>query len=152
MEAELPSITYQRRKYFRPTQKEVNYAYKILNFYLFDNRLRKPYIELGQRRKTWGFCTWESELQATGSHCNIYLSNKWFCQQWFLQTLAHEMVHQYQWDITRWEDHDGKYVKLSEAHGPDFFQFRERFAYYGLNLKTAYGMKRWFRHQDFTRC
>ena len=24
--------------------------------------------------------------------------------------------------------------------------------YYGLNLKTAHGQKRWFKHQDFTRC
>ena len=42
--------------------------------------------------------------------------------------------------------------KHSGAHGPDFFMFRERFAYYGLNLKTAHGQKRWFKHQDFTKC
>ena len=80
------------------------------------------------------------------------IMDKWFSPSWFLQTLAHEMVHQYQWDIIRWEDHNGKYEKRGGAHGPDFFQFRDRFEYYGLHLKTAHGQKRWFKHQDFRKC
>jgi len=151
MEAELPSITYQRRLQFRPSYSEINYVYNICNRYLFDNRLRQPEIEQGSRRQTWGFCAWERHLQDTGSYCTIKLSDKWFCSQWFVQTLAHEMVHQYQWDIARWEDYDG-IMPESGAHGPSFFAHRERFAYYGLRLKTAYGRKRWFKHQDFRKC
>jgi len=151
MEAPLPSITYQRRLQFRPSYAEINYVYNICNRYLFDNRLRQPYIEQGSRRQTWGFCEWEKELQDTGSYCTIKLSDKWFCPQWFVQTLAHEMVHQYQWDITRWEEYDGV-MPESGAHGPSFFAHRERFAYYGLRLKTSYGRKRWFKHQSFYKC
>jgi hypothetical protein len=152
MEAELPGITYQRRLQFRPTYQEIDYIYNKLNFYLFDNRLRKPVITQGRQRKTWGFCQWEEELQATGSYTTIHLMDKWFCEAWFVQTLAHEMVHQYQWDITRFEEYNGLMDKKSGAHGPDFFMHRERFAYYGLRLKTAYGMKRWFRHQNWNKC
>jgi len=152
MESELPGKTYQRRLQFRPSYADIKYAYNICNRYLFDNRLRMPVIEQGTRRKTWGYCQWEDQLQDTGSWCTIRLMDKWFCQQWFLNTLAHEMVHQYQWDIIRWEEYNGNYVKLSGAHGPDFFQFRERFAYYGLHLKQWYGQKRWLRHQTFTKC
>lgn len=151
MEAPLPSITYQRRLSFRPDYKEINYIYNRLNFYLFDNRLRKPTITQGTRRKTWGFCEWENELQDTGSYTTIKLMDKWFTPSWFVQTLAHEMVHQYQWDIARWEEYDGK-MPDSGAHGPSFFAHRERFAHYGLRLKTSFGMKRWFKHQDWYKC
>jgi len=152
MEAPLPSITYQRRLQFRPSYADINYAYNICNRYLFDNRLRKPVIEQGSRRQTWGFCQWEEDYDNTGSYCTISIMDKWFCPQWFIQTLAHEMVHQYQWDIHRFEYHNGKMDKKSGAHGPDFFMFRERFDHYGLYLKQWYGQKRWFKHQDFRKC
>jgi len=153
MESPLPSITYQRRLSFRPSYADINYIYNKLNLYLFDNRLRVPDIEQGVRRKTWGFCQWEDQCSPyTGSYCQIKLMNKWFCEHWFVNTLAHEMVHQYQWDIHRFEYHNGKMDKKGGAHGPDFFMWRERFAHYGLHLKTSHGMKRWFRHQDFNKC
>ena len=78
MEAELPSLTYQRRLSFRPSQHDINYAYNICNKYLFDNRLRKPVIEQGTRRQVWGFCQWEDELQDTGSHTTMKIMDKWF--------------------------------------------------------------------------
>ena len=152
MEAPLPSLTYQRRLSFRPSYADKNYAYNICNRYLFDNRLRKPTITQGQRRAVWGFCNWEDDYDHTGSYTTIALANKWFCPSWFLQTLAHEMVHQWQWDIIGMKERGGDYEKRGGAHGPDFFQFREVFDYYGLHLKTSHGMKRWFKHQDFRKC
>lgn len=152
MEAPLPSLTYQRRLSFRPSYADINYAYNICNRYLFDNRLRKPIITQGQRRQTWGYCSWEEDYDDTGSYTTISLMDKWFCPAWFIQTLAHEMVHQYQWDIHRFEYHDGKMDKKSGAHGPDFFMFRERFDYYGLRLKQWYGQKRWLKYQDWRKC
>jgi hypothetical protein len=155
MEAELPGITYQRRKLFRPSMYDALYAYKIINRYVFDNQLRRPEIILGQAYKYWGYCQWNHELQSSGSYCTIKLSNKWFCQQWFLNTLAHEMVHQYQWDIYRWK-HIDEYGTLpynnSGGHGPTFFEWRDCFANFGLTLKTSFGQKRWFRHQNFNKC
>lgn len=152
MESSLPSITYQRRKLFRPDYADINYAYNIINRYCFDNQLRKPEIVQRQLKGVWGFCQWELEEQTNGSHCSINLVDKWFCPQWFVQTLAHEMAHQYQWDIHRWEHYNGNMPTDSGGHGPSFFMWRERFAHYGLDLKTAHGQKRWFRHQDFRKC
>jgi hypothetical protein len=149
MEAPLPGISYQRRKLFRPTHDDALYAYRIINRYIFDNQLRRPVIELGQTQRCWAYCQWEKQPVWNGSWCKIKLSNKWFCPQWFMNTLAHEMVHQYQWDVYRWEygipEHSG-------AHGPSFFAWRNIFSCYGLTLKTAFGQKRWFRHQNFNRC
>ena len=152
MESPLPGITYQRRKQFRPGYADINYAYNIINRYCFDNQLRKPEIVQRQLKGVWGFCQWELEEQNNGSHCFINLVDKWFCPQWFIQTLAHEMAHQYQWDVHRWEYYNGKMSTDGGGHGPSFFMWRERFDHYGLDLKTAHGMKRWFKHQDFRKC
>ena len=155
MFAPLPSITYQRRKLFRPTEYDVLYAYKIINYYVFDNQLRQPEIEIGQTYRYWGYCQWNDTKQYTGSYCKIKISDKWFCQQWFLNTLAHEMVHQYQWDIYRWEYQDAYHRNMdvrSGGHGTSFFIWRDIFEHYNLTLKTAFGQKRWFKHQDFRRC
>lgn len=151
----LPSITYQRKKNFRPSDVDMVYAYQIINKYVFDGVLRKPVLKQGRLHKAWGLCNWLNKEQINGSWCAISLSDKWFCPQWFMNTLAHEMVHQYQWDVYRW-DHLECYGKEmytgSGAHGPSFYAFRERFEYYDLNLKISFGQKRWFKHQDFTKC
>ena len=155
MEAELPSLTYQRRKLYRPTEFDVNTTYRQINRYIFDNQLTRPEIIVKSNvYKVWGCCTWLDTQQHTGSWCRITLGDKWFCPQWFLNTLAHEMVHQWQWDIHRAElDAEGKKIPIgSGAHGPSFFRWREQFAEYGLDLKTAHGQRRWFKHQDFSKC
>jgi len=156
MESELPTKTYQRQKLYRPRPSEVIYSYNIINKYIFDSQLHRPDIYMKSHlRKIWGCCSWLDRKQYTGSYCYIQLSDKWFCPQWFLNTLAHEMVHQWQWDIYRWEHEnyfDRKMYENSGAHGPSFYVWRDKFADYGLYLKTAHGQKRWFKHQDFNRC
>jgi len=155
MELPLPSITDQRRKNFRPTECDVDYAYRILNRYVFDNQLTKPLIVQGTVRKAWGYCQWHLKQQESGSWCHIRLMDKWYCPQWFMNTLVHEMVHQYQWDIYRW-DHLELYGRNmhtdSKGHGPSFHQWRDQCEYYGLNLKTFHRSKKWFKYQDFTKC
>ena len=155
MEQPLPGITYQRRKSFRPSDPDVYYAYNILNRYVFDNQLYKPQITQGRLIKCWGVCEWHDEQQSYGTYCSIKLSDKWFCQQWFLNTLAHEMVHQYQWDINRWDhiEYYGRDIhQNSGGHGPSFYMWRERFDTYGLKLKVSFGQRRWLKHQDFAKC
>lgn len=150
----LPNITYQRRKRFRPNEFDVVYAYGILNRYVFDNVLIRPEIKVSRIHRAWGLCHWMKQEQDSGSWCKIQLMDKWFCQQWFMNTLAHEMVHQYQWDVYRWDLIDaGKRIYMdSGAHGPSFYMFRERFEHYGLTLKIAFGQRRWFKHQNFNKC
>lgn len=155
MATELPGITYQRRKSFRPTLDDVDYAYGIINRYVFENQLKKPKIILKAGRKVWGTCQWLGEQQQSGSWCEIQINDKWFCIQWFINVLAHEMIHQYQWDIGRWQHLDlyGREPNMhGGAHGPSFFEWRENFEYYGLNLKTWFRTGRWFKYQDFTKC
>ncbi len=151
MQSTLPSVSYQRQKLFRPSLHDVKYAYKILNRHVFDNQLRMPPIKLGITRGYWGMCIGNCFETASRTFCNFQLSDKYFCVQWFMNTLAHEMVHQYQWDIDGdHRQHAGLEPLMS--HGPSFFAWRDTMDYYGLNLKTAHGQKRWFIYQTFDRC
>jgi hypothetical protein len=151
MAAPLPSISYQKRRGFRVGPEDVKYAYKIINRYVFDNQLRMPEMSTGITRDYWGMCIGNIHAQPTGSYCTIKLSDKWFCPQWFMNVVAHEMAHQYQWDIDRY-DRATLGLEPIMSHGPTFFAWRDRFDHYGLTLKTANGQKRWFAHQDFHKC
>ena len=158
MTAQLPSVSQQKRLPFRPSVDDAVTLYRSLNRNIFDNHLTQPDIDLYQQQKTWGLCHWMEHRQKTaswgkpGTWCRISLNDKWFCPQWFCTTLAHEMVHQYQWDIERFNKTGFNIRENSGAHGPSFFAWRDRLAHWGIDLKTAHGQKRWFRHQDFNKC
>jgi hypothetical protein len=151
MQSELPPVSAQRRLPYRPSQREVHRTYDLINRYVFNNRLTRPQITLGRTKGYWGMCIGSWTETRPGTYVTIKLSDKWYCPQWFINTLAHEMVHQYQWDVDSIErEQRGLYGLMS--HGPSFFMFRDDLERYGISLKTAHGRKRWFKHQDFTKC
>lgn len=151
MSIPLPNKTSQKRLGYRPSPREVAKMYDLLNQTVFKNKLSRPEIVLGQRRQCWGYCRGYVKERSTGSRCVIYLSDKWFCIQWMIVTLAHEMAHQYQWDITSKErNKNGKKELMS--HGPSFFQHKDRFYRFKLPLKTAHRMRKWFKYQDLHKC
>jgi hypothetical protein len=148
MATELPPKTLQRRMPYRPSLDEVEYTYSILNKYAFDNALRQPVIVLKQIPQAWGMCFGlVEEDEYTGSNCRIRLSDKWFSTQWMVTTLAHEMCHQYQWDINGPERAEhGKDWLMS--HGPTFLEHRDRLSIYHVPLKVSHSKRLWFKHQD----
>lgn len=97
-------------------------------------------------------CMGETTEQVSyGSYCKIRMMDKWYCPQWMVTTLAHEMAHQYQWDIIGPErEYNGKDWLMS--HGPSFFQFRNRLAEHHIPLKTSHSTRCWFKHQDMFKC
>jgi hypothetical protein len=151
MATPLPPVWVQKRKPFRPGLENVKYAYNIINKYVFDNQLTRPEIQLGTLRKSWGWCIGGTEPEPSGSYCVIRLYDKWFCPQWFMNTLAHEMVHQWQWDVEGPEREEIGHEALM-SHGPSFFIWKERFEEYDLRLKTAFRMRKWYKHQKFSKC
>lgn len=154
MERPLPKITYQKRKMYRPSRDEILYTYRLINLYIFDNILAMPEITTGQPQKAWAYCLWYNEPQGPDTFCTIHLNKNWMCRQWFINTFAHEMVHQWQWDIYRPNENPNynKYVNKSMGHGPSFFRWRDKFAEHGLCLKGSFGQKRWYKHQNFNKC
>ena len=107
-----------------------------------NNQLTRPPIEIGICRKYWGICIGEEFQTKPGTHSRIRIMDKYFCVQWFVTTLAHEMVHQYEWDIQC----------KDMTHRQSFFAWKEQLAKFNIDLKTSHGQKRWFKHQDFKKC
>lgn len=147
----LPCRSQQRRLPYRPSQREVHKMYDILNKEIFGGRLKRPEIQMGQLKKAWGWCQGNTHLYKSGSYCKIRLSDKWYCIQWFIITLAHEMAHQYQWDILG-PKRTTKGKDFLMSHGPSFFQHRNRLQRHNIPLKTAFRIKTWFAYQNFSRC
>lgn len=147
----LPTRYQQKRLTFRPSRYLVHHVYELINYEVFDNVLQKPRLEVVPRcRKYWGMCMGHVRKDVTGSYCTIRMMDKWFCMQWMVTTLAHEMVHQYQWDILGPErQNDGKDWLMS--HGPSFYEFKPNLEEHSISLKTAHSQRRWFEHQDLFR-
>ena len=151
METPLPSLTKQKRQTYRPNLREVYQIFDLLNAEIFQNKLVRPEIELGTRRLCWGICLGYSRPRPTGSYCIIKLSDKWYCKQWLITILAHEMSHQYQWDVIGPKRHKkGKNFLMS--HGPTFFQHRNRMLRHNIPLKVGFRKKKWFEHQHIHLC
>lgn len=148
MDLELPPVYEQKRLCFRPGRNFVHHTYELLNYEVFGNELKKPKLVMqGNRRQYWGMCSGHIHRTVTGSYCTIDMMDKWFCMQWFVTTLAHEMVHQWQWDVNGpIRQENGKDWLMS--HGPSFFNFRDYLEDHYIPLKTAHSMRRWFKHQD----
>lgn len=155
MTEELPSMSFQKRLKYRTSHREVLALYKIINLEIFDNQLPVPKIEVVPRcRKYWGICMANEvhpDYEYFKSNCTIRLMDKWYCKQWLITTLAHEMCHQYQWDIEGFNRiKEGKDPLMS--HGPSFFIWRDKLKEHGIPLKTAHRMKKWFTHQSMFKC
>ena len=76
MEVELPSITYQRRKQFRPNAADITYAYNLINRHVFHNQLRRPVIRTGRVNHAWGICQWYEREQKNGTFCDLWIADK----------------------------------------------------------------------------
>lgn len=154
MTQDLPNLTSQRRMRYRATQREVLALFKIINREIFNDKLPTPEIQLATNcRKYWGMCIAKSFYphNENKSNCIIKLSDKWFCKQWLITTLAHEMCHQYQWDVLGHKRiREGKNPLMS--HGPSFFIYRDKLMKHGIPLKRALGMKAWFTYQNLFKC
>ena len=155
MNQDLPNKTYQKRLYYRTNYREVVQLFGIINKEIFNERLSLPEIQIMSRcRLYWGICIAKSfspNYDSRKSNCIIRLSDKWFCKQWLITTLAHEMCHQYQWDVEGIKRiNNGKIPIMS--HGPSFFIYKGKLAKHGISLKRAHTMARWFKHQSLFKC
>lgn len=151
---DIPNITYQKRVGYKTSRREVLGLYKLLNKEVFGNKLPMPKFKILQRNTDyWGMCSADyfMPLHKNRSHCTITLSNKWYCKQWLILTLAHEMCHQYQWDILSHKRlKEGRKPLMS--HGPSFFIFRDKLEKHGIPLRRAHSVRKWFKHQNVFKC
>lgn len=144
MELPLPKISVQKRLPYRPDIDQVIYAYDLLNRDVFSSILTRPMFNFVNYRNVWGECTGKDKLQKSGSYCIIGLSNRWYCPQWMVMTIAHEMCHQYQWDVYS-KDRKNKVM----SHGPSFYHYQMKLREHKIPLKSRQYAVHWFKRQDF---
>ena len=153
MSEPLPSIGLQKKLSYRPTKREVKKLYNIINEEIFNNELPPASLEIKSHcRGYWGMCMAQGfNPKKKSSQCKIRLTDRWYCKQWLIDTLAHEMVHQYQWDIySKERDKEGKEPIMS--HGPSFYKFRKQLAEYSIVLKRTSRISQWFKYQTLSKC
>lgn len=149
----LPCISKQKRKEYKTNVVEITELYGILNKYIFDNKLILPEIVMLNKPKQYlGMCKAISffPTDRDKSNCVLYIATNWICQQWLIMILAHEMCHQYQWDIDSFKRiSEGKMPIIS--HGPSFFLYRDKLKSYNIALRRTYSLSVWYKTQNLSK-
>lgn len=122
---------------YRPTYGQAVRVYNILNSCIFGDKLKKPHIVIRGMRDSWALC--EGDLY-TGEDrfihdpiCHrIILADQFPSRKFFVEVLAHEMVHQYQCEHLNRMD-----------HGQTFWAWENKLNRYNLRLFKAKSASRW---------
>ncbi len=153
MSHDLPPLTFQRKMEYSATMREVKALYRLINREVFQNKLAMPKIHVKSRLQgSWGECYGADTPYVKGkSRCVITLADRWYCKQWLIMAIAHEMCHQYEWDIiSKRRQKEGKPPIMS--HGPTFFLWRDKLRKKGIPLKKFNDHEKWFRTQHLFKC
>lgn len=112
---------------FRPTIADCREVFRSINRSVFNNELKMPSFRLVYSKEFWGLCVGDL---GDPTRCTIKMNKSFLSKRLFVYTMAHEMVHQWEWlnndDMT---------------HGPKFFQWRNEMSKYGIVLSRAYRIK-----------
>ena len=152
MNTTLPSISFQKRKKYKTTITEVRKIYKIINTEIFNNKLPMAKLIVKKRiNDAWGYCIGVNFPTKTKSGCTITICQNWYCKQWLIATIAHEMSHQYQWDVIGYNRLQKNKEPLM-SHGPTFYKFRNKMNRVGIPLKRVIHGRNWFKKQNLLKC
>lgn len=101
--------------------------FRILNRELFDNSLPQVHeIDVRWRRGAHAWYDYDETKPGTGTS-RLLMNKRYKSKQFFVEVLAHEMVHHYQYIYN--ED---------VGHGSSFLKWRDKFNKKGLNLVKVY--------------
>lgn len=118
----------EKNEPFSPTPRQVSRAYTIINRCLFDDQLKRPKLQVRYMADAYGMCYGildDGKEPVTKPYCErIVMTNRFRSKRHFIETLAHEMVHQYQVE------------KLNRMdHGQTFWAWAEKFDRYNIKLR-----------------
>ena len=149
MNSDLPNLSQQKRKTYKTDKREVTKFFKIINEEIFNNKLKKQI----KTRITnyWGMCIGVQATTKKRSGCELIITQNHFCKQWLIMIIAHEMAHQYQWDIIGLERMK-KGLEPIMSHGPTFYKHKNKFLKHEIPLKRVIHSKIWFTKQNLLKC
>lgn len=109
---------------FKPTLQDCKEVFRIINRTVFNNELRTPDFRLVRSKEYWGECKGDEQ---DVTKCTIKINRRFTSKRVFVYTVAHEMVHQWEW-----------LVYENMTHGPKFFLWRNELAKYGIILTRKF--------------
>ena len=112
---------------YETTLRDAKEWFNILNRLLFKNKL-PPFdvIDIRWRRTAHAWYDYDDTRPGYGT-TKLLLSKRYKSKQFFVEVLAHEMVHHYQYIYNE-----------TVGHGSSFLKWRGKFNKKGLNLVRAY--------------
>lgn len=120
-------LSTKERYEYETTIEDCQSWFNVLNRELFDNSLPPlDEIDIRWRRKAHAWYDYDEAKPGYGT-AKLLMNKRYKSKQFFVEVLAHEMVHHYQ------------YVYNEEmGHGSSFLKWRDKFNKKGLNLSKAY--------------
>ena len=117
----------EERLIYETTIEETEMWFRILNRHLFNNTLPPvDEIDIRWRRTAHAWYDYDDSKPGYGT-TRLLLSKRYKSKQFFVEVLAHEMVHHYQYIYNE-----------TVGHGSSFLKWRGKFNKKGLNLVRAY--------------
>jgi len=112
---------------FRPTIADCREAFININRNVFNNELKMPSFRLIYTKYFWGEC---KGVEGDTTRVTMKINKSFLSKRLFINTIAHEMVHQWEW-----------LTNENMTHGPQFFLWREQLAKYNITLSRCYRIK-----------
>jgi hypothetical protein len=112
---------------FRPTLADCIETFKNINCSVFNNELTMPSFRLIYTKNYLGEC----QGVLTDTTCvKIRINKSFVSKRLFINVMAHEMVHQWEW-----------LTNENMTHGPQFFLWRKPLAKYNITLSRCYRLE-----------
>ena len=112
---------------FRPTIQDCREIWNNINRNVFNGELKMPSFRLVYTKAFWGECQGVLNDQ---TRVKMKINKSFLSKRLFINTMAHEMVHQWEWLNNE-----------NMTHGPQFFLWRDQLANYNITLSRCYRMK-----------
>jgi hypothetical protein len=139
--------TSDDKKIYATTEQDIREWFGIINHAVFLGKLRTNFtrVTIARQRGRWAHYTGhtgydcanlspslQEELDGVGIVSDLSISKKFPNLRGFINVLAHEMVHHYQFEC----ENPG-FEPTNISHGKSFWSWKNTFRKYGLNLQRV---------------
>lgn len=111
---------------YEATIEDCQQWFNVLNREIFDNALPPIQIDIRWRRGAYAWYDYD-DTRYDPDNAKLLMNKRYKSKQFFVEVLAHEMVHHYQYIYNE-----------TVGHGSSFLKWRGKFNKKGLNLFRAY--------------
>lgn len=107
--------------------EDCKFWFRILNEEIFNNKLYLPEVDIRWRRKAWALYQYPDSRDSKDVPLMLLLNKKYRSKKFFVEVLAHELIHHYQFLYNE-----------PVGHGPSFVRWEDKFNRKGINLYRVY--------------